>query len=334
MLVGWLGFAAGGAAPMPVYAHIFVIIEENHTADQIIGNPAAPALNRLARAYGYASNYFAVAHPSEPNYVALLGGDTFGITDDDAYYCKPGDGRSGCSHAGGSGYVSHTVDAPALTDRLAARGLSWKGYFESIPKPGSTVTVWPASGPDEGHYAVKHNGFMAFKSVQKDPRRAAKIVGFDALDRDIARNALPNFAHIVPDQCDDMHGLPACRDETELVRRADATAGRIVAKIAATAMWKGPQNCAIVITFDEDGGDSFSHANSLATIPSAGGWIATIVITNHGPRRFADGAPYDHYSLVRSIEEAFRLSGHLGRAVAATNMSPLFAPLANRRPAP
>ena len=131
-----------------------------------------------------------------------------------------------------------------------------------------------------------------------------------------------------------MHGLDACRDEAELVRRADRTADAIVTKITATPMWKGPDSCAIVITFDEDGGDSATHANSLAAIPSTGGWVMTIVITNHGPRRFVDSAPYDHYSLLRSIEEAFRLPGHLGRAAAATSMTPLFTPLANGRSGP
>jgi phosphatidylinositol-3-phosphatase len=326
--------AAHAAAPISAYTHIFVIIEENRTADQIIDNPAAPALNRLAKEYGLATNYFGVRHPSEPNYVALVGGDTFGITDDDAFYCRRGVARAGCEHSRDTGYVDHTIAAPTLTDRLASRGLSWKGYFESIPKPGSLAYKWPTNGRKAGLYAVKHNGFMFFKSVQKDKHRARKIVGFDALDRDIADNALPNFAHIVPNQCNDMHGLDACRDEAELVRRADRTVDAIVTKITATPMWKGRENCAIVITFDEDGGDSATHDNSLAALPSAGGWVVTIVIANHGPRRFVDAAPYDHYSLLRSIEEAFGLPGHLGRAAGATSMTPLFTPLANGRSGP
>ncbi len=56
-------------------------------------------------------------------------------------------------------------------------------------------------------YAVKHNGFMFYKTVQDDPQRAQKIVGFDVLTRDAANGTLPNYAHIVPNQCNDMHGL-------------------------------------------------------------------------------------------------------------------------------
>ena len=70
------------------YAHIFVIIEENHGYRQIIGNPDAPNLNRLAKEYGLATNFYAEVHPSEANYVAMIGGDTFGIHDDDAQYLQ------------------------------------------------------------------------------------------------------------------------------------------------------------------------------------------------------------------------------------------------------
>ena len=68
------------------YDHIFVIVEENHGFQDVIGNPAAPNLNALARQFGLATDYFGVSHPSEPNYVALLGGNTFGIADDNPYF--------------------------------------------------------------------------------------------------------------------------------------------------------------------------------------------------------------------------------------------------------
>jgi phosphatidylinositol-3-phosphatase len=71
---------------VPRYDHIFVIVEENHGFTDVIGNPAAPNLNSLASQFGLATNYFGVTHPSEPNYVALLGGSSFGINSDDAYW--------------------------------------------------------------------------------------------------------------------------------------------------------------------------------------------------------------------------------------------------------
>jgi phospholipase C len=67
---------------IPKYDHIFVIIEENKSYDQIIGNSSAPIINQLAKTYGLAANFYAEVHPSEANYIAMLGGDTFGIHDD------------------------------------------------------------------------------------------------------------------------------------------------------------------------------------------------------------------------------------------------------------
>ena len=335
---------------MPRYDHLFLIILENHSSDEIIGDrSAAPELNSLATQYGLASNYYAISHPSEPNYIALVGGDTFGIADDDAIYCKLGAGQPGCTNSSQSGYVDHTVAAANLAQQLDAHGISWKGYFEDIPQPGSLVWHWPSSqqpspGKPEALYASKHNGFVTFKSVQDDPRRADKIVGFDVLDRDIAAGTLPRFATIIPNQCDDMHGLhghdaPAdCtgKNGAALVGRADRTVAKIVGGIMGSPLWKSPGNDAIVITFDENDDDRpNSHptgcCGSGAAEPGSpgGGWIATIVVTNHGPRRFADATAYNHYSLLRTIESAFGIDKFLGHAgdtgKGVVTMTPLFA---------
>lgn len=341
---------AHAATPtMPHYSHIFVIIEENHTADEIIGSAAAPNLTRLARTYSYASQFYAERHPSEPNYVAILGGDTFGISDDDAFYCKPGTKDRGCPHSGEAGYVDHTVTAPSLAGQLVAHGLTWKGYFESIPAAGSRVYRWPAPGdPVPGKpaelYAVKHNGFMSFKSVQDDPALAQKIVGFEGLERDLAAHDVPNYVQMVPDQCDDMHGLkgpdvpPDCTKKSPdgLVARGDALVGKLVDEIMRAPFWAESENSAIVITFDEndDKRPSGRLDGCCGSTPDdrnnpGGGWIPTIVITNHGPRRLNDPTPYNHYSLLRTIEDVLGVGEHLGHAAdtakGVVDMTPLFA---------
>ena len=342
--------AQAADAPMPAYDHIFLIILENHTTDEIIGDKtAAPVMTRLAKDYGLATNYYAIRHPSEPNYVAMVGGDTFGISDDDAFYCKAGSKEWGCSKkALAPGYADHTVDAPNLASQLDAKGISWKGYFEDIPEPGSLVYRWPskqqpAPGKPDSLYAVKHNGFMTFKSVQDDPRRAEKIVGFDQLDRDLASGAMPRFAYIVPNQCNDMHGLGGhdvpedCtgKESAGLIGRADRTVGKIVDGLMNSAAWKTSGNNAIVITFDENDDDTpSSHPLGCCGFGEpgspGGGWIATVVITNHGQRHFEDPTPYNHYSLLRTIEAAFGIDQYLGHAAdsgkGVVTMTPLFAP--------
>jgi hypothetical protein len=253
----------------------------------------------------------------------------------------------GCPKSDNARYVDHTLTAPGLTDQLTAHGISWKGYFESIPAAGSPAYRWPspkepAPGKPDSLYAVKHNGFMNFKSVQDDPSRAEKIVSLDALDKDLAQDKLPAYAQIVPDQCDDMHGLkgpnvpPDCSTSSGLISRGDAMIGVLIGKLLQSPAWKSASHMAVVITFDENDDDVPSNhpdgcCGSGPDDPHnpGGGWIPTIVITNHGPRGLDDPTPYNHYSLLRTTEAAFGITAYLGHAADASQnvklMLPLFA---------
>jgi hypothetical protein len=323
------------AGEIPRYDHILVIIAENHGFAQIIGNPLAPNLNRLAKAFGTATQFYAEVHPSKANYIAMLGGDTFGIRDDDAFFCRAGSTDRDCYSVDKiSPYVDHTVTARSLTDQLAERRLAWKGYYESIPAAGSKAVFFPderhpVAGQPTELYAAKHNGFIQFRAVQDDPALATKIVGFDQLFADLARGEVPSYAHIVPNQCNEMHGRdgrhvpPDCRfdDDAGRIARGDRTIGALVDQIEASPIWSAGGNSAIVITWDEDedppqktepqgccGDDPASPANF------GGGHIPTIVITNHGPRGVTDDTPYNHYSLLRTTEDALCIKEYLGHA--------------------
>ena len=355
ILAGLAGlFAAGGVdaqamtaadRAVPRYAHIFVVFEENKNYAQIMDPAAAPNIAGLAARYGDAAQFFGEVHPSEANYVALIGGDTFGIHDDDGYYCHAGLTDPVCAGAAAPGYVDHTVTARNLAQQLEAAGRTWKGYYESLPEPGSLAVI--ASDPAfDNHtrktalYAAKHSGFINFASVQHDPHRAEHIVDFKQLDADLASNHLPNFALIVPNQCNEMHGLhgpgvPAdCDgsvDPAGLIRRGDQVVGDLVKRIQATRDWRSSENVAVVITFDEGAGKT--REGCCAVTPDApsnfgGGHIPTIVITNHGPHGVRDDTPYNHYSLLRTIEDAFGLPEHLGHAAdtnkGVTPMAKLF----------
>jgi len=286
-----------GPAAVPRYDHIFVIVDENKDLNRIVGRSPAPAINAIALEYGYASHYDAVAHPSEPNYVALVGGDTFGIHDDGAF-------------------TTNAVDAPSVAAQLDAAHLTWKGYYEDIPAPGSLATR-------AGLYASKHSGFLNFTGVQHDAKRAEHLVGFDQFEGDTASNRLPNFALIVPNLCNDMHGAMGSDvpsdcwtiNTSALIARGDKAFKEIVDRLTATSVWKSSANVAIVLVFDEDDGGGTE---------GGGGRVPAIVMTNHGPRRFVDATPYTHYSLLRTIEEAFGLAP-LAHAQEATPMTPLFS---------
>lgn len=352
--------ASFGAAPansarpaMPAYRHIFVIIEENKGYGQIMDHPQwTPVIHQLASEYGSASQFYAEVHSSEGNYIAMVGGDTFGIHDDDAFYCHAGVKDRFCEDSAKPGYADHNLRARSLMDQLAEKGLTWKAYMEDIPAPGSLVPRWPTPdypslGVATEMYAAKHNAFVNFQSVNREPypQLAWHFVGFNLLDKDLADDEMPNYAQVVPNQCNEMHGSdlpdapPGCRedaDEASVIQRGDAEIGMLVGKIMHSKVWSDPGNTAIVLTFDENnkgersrgvqgccGYDPHSKANF------GGGHIVTIVITNHGPRHLVDPTPYNHYSLLRTTEDAFGIPEHLGHAAdngkGVVSMTPLFA---------
>ena len=169
----------------PAYDHVFVIMEENTEAGGIIGNPNAPTFNSLATRYGLATNYYGVTHPSEPNYVATIGGDFFGIADDNSWQVNQ-------------------LAQPSLADQLEGAGLTWKGYFQNMPTPGFEGTCYPVS---PCLYASKHNPFLNFTHVATSAAEKANLVPDTQLMADLATGNLPSFAYIVPDQCHDIHGI-------------------------------------------------------------------------------------------------------------------------------
>jgi phosphatidylinositol-3-phosphatase len=165
---------------VPNFGHIAIIMFENKEFGSVIGNPQMPIYNQLAREYTLLTQYYAIMHPSLPNYIALMGGDTFGID-------------TNCNDC--------FIDAPSLPDLIEASGRTWKTYQEDMPEPcflGSTHL-----------YAQKHNPFIYFDPIRLNPERCARtVVPLTALQTDIAANALPNFMFIKPNICNDSHDCP------------------------------------------------------------------------------------------------------------------------------
>jgi len=326
-------------AAVPHYDHILVVVEENKSYGIVLDHSYAPTISDLAKTYGIATEMYAERHPSEPNYVALVGGDTFGIADDDAWYCVPGSTRQFCKGADAPGFAVHLIDGPNLATQLSAKGLGWRAYLENLPGPGSLAIVSPETPTaPPALYAAKHTGFTNFASVHADPKLASELVGFDALHADLRSGDVPAFALVVPNQCNEMHGITSPKVPLEcqmgddgLVRSGDAMIHTLIGEVQASPIW-ARGNTAIVITWDEDGkADRVPGAPQSCCVVDdnnpGGGHIPTIVITNHGPHGITDATPYNHYSLLRTIEDAFRLDGHLRHAADASvqPMTPLFA---------
>ena len=283
------------AASAPRLDHVFLIMEENNGFHDVIGNPAAPNLNYLAKTFGVETDYFGVSpDSSESNYVGLLGGSTFGVTSDDAYW-------------------KNQIHAPSLISQLDQAGISWKAYLQALPHPGYEGICYPAKcngAPDSDPlYVSKHDGIQNY-TTSLNPSDWSRQVPMDTLAADLRRDDVPQFNYVVPDECHDMHGDPPyCLDSgnigdpqnQHLVAVGDAYLGQLVSEITSAPFWAKGNN-AIAITYDN--GDNSAGCCDANT---GGGQVATIVITSHGPRGARDASPANHYSLLSSIQHAFGL---------------------------
>ncbi len=238
-----------------------IIVEENKPASSILGGSSAPYLNKLANEYALAANYAGITHPSLPNYLALTGGTTAGISGD----CSPKD--SGC-----------TANVKSIAEAVAQSGRSWKSYAEGMPAPCRTE--------NSGRYAVRHNPFMYYPGVTADQGSCAShVVPFTQLEADLkSASTLPNFVLISPDLCNDMHDCP--------VKTGDDWLSREVPKILGSPAFT-TQNSLLVVTWDE-GDDSTNQSIAIFAGPAA----RTAVRSD---------APYNHYSLLHTIENAWGL---------------------------
>lgn len=222
--------------PEAAVEHIVVIVEENHSASNILDDPGTPFINRLAAENAVATNYHAVAHPSLPNYLALTSGTTAGITDD----CDPG---SDC-----------TARVHNITDAIEESGRTWKMYAEGMPAPCTAV--------DSGRYAARHNPFMYFPGVTGDQASCAQHdVPFTQLAEDLkTTSSLPNYVFISPDTCNDMHDCPVATGDAWLAREVP----RILESPAFTQ-----QDSLLVLTWDEDDHHDDNRVLALFAGPAA-----------------------------------------------------------------
>ena len=170
--------AAPAEARTPRLHHAWVFVMENHSLHQILGNPKAPFLNRIAHRYRVATRFYAPAHPSLPNYLAMISGSTHGCASD---RCKGG------------------FRGPTLARQLTARGHGWQGYFEGLPHRGYV-------GGNKGGYIRHNNPFVYFKSVTSNRRQRRHLRPLRAFRRSL--HSPPALSYVVPNNAHNMHDGP------------------------------------------------------------------------------------------------------------------------------
>jgi acid phosphatase len=208
-----------------------------------------PRLAALASRYGQAPRWSAVTHPSLPNYLALAGGSTSGVTDD----ASP---------------AAHPVHGPSVFDLALATGHTATTYAESMPRPCALAP--------SGRYAVKHNPWPYYADAASRRLCAAHDVPLGtltsgALHADVARGTLPAVGLVVPDLCNDAHD---CSMAT-----ADAWLARWTTQVMAGPDWKAGR-LALVVTFDEAEHEGPNTVLTVVAAPQLSHRVVTTPLTH------------------------------------------------------
>jgi len=254
------------AQPGKHFDHVVIVVLENQGSREAL---ADPNIASLVKGGAWFSNYHGLAHPSLPNYLAMVAGSTFGVEHD---------------------HLSAPLKSPSIVDRLEAKGLSWKAYAEDYPG-----RCFLGNEAGEGHltprakptpiYAKKHVPLLAFVSIQNNPARCARVVNAREFMRDARSGHLPNYSFYSPNVFNDGH-------DTSLEVSSEWLS-KFVQSLRGTLGMH--QRTLLVVTWDE-GGEEDSHHNQVLTI------LLGDVIT---PGRYDERLT--HYSLLRTIEDNFGL---------------------------
>jgi hypothetical protein len=295
----------------------------------------SPSWHDTACMTNLATGIVATDVPSSPNVCPIWGTGTDAPTPsiDTTNETTPPSILSVTNIDGASLPAAKDTVGKTIGDQLADVGKHWKSYQESLPPTGpdgvnnsdgfySNLNLIAKSLPNESQtlinlYAVKHNPFVYFRSVQEglNPENSfANVAGFEGkhgLFEDLSSGNVPEFSFIAPNQCNDQHGRgnagPNCDYDPQtvgtqaglnpaLIYQGDLTLRNLVKAIHASPAWKDGHN-AIVVLWDENDYSATPNTNQ----------VLTIVDTNYGGKGVQSDRRYTHFSLLRSIEAGLGL---------------------------
>jgi phosphatidylinositol-3-phosphatase len=275
------------------YEHVIWIVFENQSAKHIIGNRGLPYVNRIARRCGLATNFFAEAHPSLPNYIAMTSGGTQGVTGDS----------------------SGPLAADNIYAQVRRSGREWRHYAFGMPTNCDHSDA-PSSG--RAIYTAHHQPPIFYTSIAADCARwdvgvgdPTKVVDRNdvrtgPLARALRSNTLPAFATLEPT---DDGGDSNAGGEVDPVK-GDAFLARWIPQIVSSAAYRRGRT-AVFITWDEP--------DDFGTNPPRDS-IATIVIAPTVAPGTRVATRFDHYAMLRTTEELLGLRPFLGAAATAPSM--------------
>jgi phosphatidylinositol-3-phosphatase len=344
-----LALAPAASADLPPIKHVFLIVLENKNFDDTFGQQSeAPYLAHTLTAKGQLlRQYYGTGHESLDNYLTMVSGQAPNpITQADctAGFSNVTPGVMGADgQAMGWGCV-YPPEVKTFADQLEGAGKSWKGYMEDMPTPcnhpdiGSPDNTQSATATSQ--YATRHNPFVYFHSIIDDQARCdAHVVSLDALGSDLASaSSTPNFSFITPDLCHDGHDAKCADGGKGGYAGIDEFLSGWVPRILASPAYA--DGGMLIVTFDEteDGADACCEEPTGPNTPRpgiegpGGGRIGAVVVSSSVEPGSTNDAPYNHYSLLRSLEDLFGVP-HLGYA-ALPVLRPFGADVFNATPRP
>ncbi|KAF8489092.1 phosphoesterase family-domain-containing protein [Russula emetica] len=253
---------------------------------------STPIFNTLATQGIRLDQYCALTHPSEPNYVASVGGDFWGMGDDNLYNIPP--------------------NISTVVDLLEAKNISWASYQENIPFDGyegynyTSKNYVNTSAPGYVYYVRKHNPTMIYDSVASVPSRLAKHRNFNDFAVDVNASALPQWMFVTPNMVDDGH-------DTSVDYAASWLQYWLVPLLSNPNF--NDNGTLVVLTFDEN--ESYTENNCVLTLLLGGA-------VPESARGTTDSTYYTHYSLLSTVEANWGL-GSLGRGDTNKTLSNVFS---------
>ncbi|KAH6682637.1 phosphoesterase family-domain-containing protein [Halenospora varia] len=277
LLVAGASVATAAYVPGKVFDRFFTIWLENQDFTAVAKNSHMKA---LAKEGILLTNYYGLTHPSQPNYIASVGGDYFGLNHDE--------------------YINIPRNVSTVVELFDSQNIEWKGYFEGLPGPGFMGAGSTGTDGKGWDYVRKHNPFLPYDSISLNGTRLARIQSFDDFASDVKSNTLPQYAHMSPDMMNDGHNTT--------LDYAAKWSDDFLSPLLKNAQFMN--NTLILLTYDESA--TYPIPNKIVSILLGGAIPANLKGTN-------DSTFYTHYSILSTLENNWGLP-NLGRYDVGANV--------------
>jgi hypothetical protein len=316
---------AAHPSQVPHFKHVFIVVLENESAEDAFGaDTPAPYLAETLRSKGaFLPNYYAIGHASLGNYIAMVSGQ--GQNHETQSDCPVFTDFAPGTRTGNGQYIGQGCVYPrrveTIVNQLKSSGYTWKGYMEDM---GTACRHPEVNAPDDDReaeegdqYATRHNPFVYFGAIIDAPTCARNDVDFSRLVRDLRHaSTTPNYAFITPNLCNDGHDSPCVDGRPGGLETADQWLQSTVPAILSSPGFRN--HGLLIITFDE--AESTDTSACCGEVPGpntndpggptsgpGGGRVGAVLLSPCIKPGTTDSTPYNHYSLLRTIERNFDL---------------------------